>query len=300
MKAIIIILPILLMGLVNVAAGVSLEYLQPTDGSISEVESHLDIKVENWGYDRVFIALPEGWKLDEITGYKVRSYPVRESGLWRIYGFKYDSSSLLGSKKVYNPRYYTGPITKPPSTIGDRTGWWLRPNEGIIIDAIVDLPTSGEYIDPLYLEKRNPGIKVQRWNQEFTLTVTDPGFITAPWMVKGATLTSDSPAAYSDARKKGAGTYYEDFEPTYNVPEWNAWYSFSSPLTEALEDPVKTTKRGYYPMKEKMQTPIPVWKVENIKPIYYAYEWKRGKTIRGITSFSRDDFKGTPEWFEWF
>ncbi len=300
MKAITIILPILLMGLVNVVGSVSLEYLQPTDGSISGVESHLEIKVENWGYDRVFIALPEGWTLDETTGYKVRSYPVRESGLWRIYGFKYDSSSLLGSKKVYNPRYYTGPITKPPTPIGSRTGWWLRPNEGIIIDAIVDLPTSGEYIDPLYLEKRNPGIKVQRWNQEFTLTVTEPGFITAPWVVKGATLTSDSPAAYSDIRKKGAGTYYEDFELTYNVPEWDAWYSFSSPLTEALKDPVKTTKREYYPMKKKTQTPIPVFKVDTYKDIYYAYEWKRGKTIRGITSFSRDDFKGTPEWFEWF
>ncbi len=301
MKAVIIILPILLsMSLVTVAADVSLEYLRPGDGSISKVESHLDIKVENWGYDRVFIALPEDWVLDEITDYKVKSYPVREEGLWRIYGFEYDSSSLLGSGKVYNPRYYSGPTTKPFTTIGDRTGWWLRPNEGIIIDAIVGLPTSGEYIDPLYLEKRNPGIKVLRWNQDFTLTVSDPGFITAPWVVKGATLTSDSPAAYSDIRNKGAGSYYEDFELTYNVPGWDAWYSFTNPLTTALDTPLETTKLEYYPMKKKIQTPIPVFKVDTYKPIYYAYEWKRDESIKGITSLDRDDFKDIPAWFEWF
>jgi hypothetical protein len=73
-------------------------YLPP-----EEVTSYIEARIENHGNYRVFVALPGGWSLN-TSEYNVKSYAVREFGLWRIYDEEDDrSQSELFKEPWENP-----------------------------------------------------------------------------------------------------------------------------------------------------------------------------------------------------
>ncbi|MFH1773873.1 MAG: hypothetical protein ABH874_02805 [Methanobacteriota archaeon] len=275
------------------------EFVKVPEGAISKVDTEIYAKIENWGYERVFVALPEGWKIDDIQQ-GVTSYPVRYYGLIELYGVPYGDTPLgRGDVYTYTWTYY-GFSTARTIEVAGRTGWYLKPNEGIIINIKVnDIGVGGGIIDPFKIEKENPGIKVDRWEQRFLLTVTKNGFITAPWIVEGGVLTEASPAPYSEAKKRGSYKYYEDFEIKYTGIKWNQWFEFKNSVSTLLSSkPLAATDLEFYPI-EKKNILRPVFRVDNFKTIMYAYDWKRDRKIEGIVLL-RDDFKDVPEWFKWF
>jgi hypothetical protein len=299
---------------------VSLEYVPVGTGSISSVSSILYAKIENTGSEKVFIALPSGWQIDEtvdntrFSSYK--AYSVLESGLWRIYGMPYDRTSLLGAWEA-SP-YITGkvwtskePVTVQSVDIDGRTGWWLWPNERLIIDVELSIGGSGT-IDPQYLEKKYPYVKVLKWEQEFILTISKSGFIHAPWIVEGAALSEASPAPYCDAKRLGSlGTrYHEDFRlemVEVSAPKWYEWFTITNKLPLSSISLASTTLE-YYPVPaeiSKRETVEPVWKVSDISKIHskirYAYEWERDREIKGITLWrGATGLETIPKWYEWF
>jgi len=275
------------------------EFVKVPEGAISKVDTEIYAKIENWGHERVFVALPEGWKIDDIQQ-GVTSYPVRYYGLIELYGVPYGDTPLgRGDVYTYTWTYY-GFSTARTIEVAGRTGWYLKPNEGIIINIKVnDIGVGGGIIDPFKIERENPGIKVDRWNQRFLLTVTKNGFITAPWIVEGGVLTEASPAPYSEAKKRGSYKYYEDFEIKYTGIKWNQWFEFKNSVSTLLSPkPLAATDLEFYPI-EKKNILRPVFRVDNFKTIMYAYDWERDRKIEGIVLL-RDDFKDVPEWFKWF
>ncbi len=292
---------IFLLSLPLLHAQEGLELLEVPQGSISQVESYLEAKIENIGYDRVFVALPQGWEIDPVE-YYVRAYPVRESNLWRIYSTPKKYTDLLRKGYVFRSTYIQ---TKQTTDIAGRKGWWLKPNEGIVIKLKLSLPASGE-VDPLKIQKQHPDIIVRSWKQEFILKVASPGIIEAPWVVKGATLISASPAPLGDTRKikKNSNFYYvesyrEKYRRSYDVPDWDEWIPLRNPLALAFKPSYSLDSFPEISQPGEVETVKPVWRVDDIRDITYEYEWKQGRTIEGIKLY-RDDFANLPAWFEWF
>lgn len=276
----------------------------------SEVTTYIEATIENRGFYRVFVALPKGWELD-MNEYNVKSYSVREYGLWRIYGD--DKNSMLARGKVYTTK---GLTPKSPVTIktseGTYTGWYIKPNEGLEIKVKTE-PISGEgIVDPLKIEKLYPGIVVLKWYEEFELKLPSGnlGWVRAPWVVRGATLTEAYPAPYGEASRtitKGKsfvgaeGPEDEYLEVNVDVPRWDEWLPLRNPLAYALiSKPLAKTKLEFMEV-EPLDYVRPVWDIQKHRTgeIRYAYEWKRDREIRGITFF-RDDTKNIPSWMELF
>jgi len=275
--------------------------------SPSEVTSYIEAKIENRGYYSVFVALPKGWTLD-TTEYSVKSYAVREYGLWRVYG-----EEMVESGKIYT---YRGSFQKAAVTVqtpeGSYTGWYLKPNEGLIIKVKTGTISGEGFVDPLKIEKQYPGIKVLRWYQEFTLKMPSRtyGWVRAPWVVRGATLVEAYPAPYSDESRTvtrgrsfwGAqGLRGEYLQADVNVPDWDEWIPLTTPLAyHMLWRPIMNF--SYDEVEPDVEEYVrPVWDIQRHRTdvIRYAYEWKRGETLRGIV-FSRDDFAEMPSWMELF
>lgn len=273
-----------------------LEFITLPEGAINRVDTIIDAKIENWGYDKVFLALPSGWQIDEFEQ-GVSSYAVRETGIWLVYGEYFDLAPSRLEEKVYDSKGFQ---TKFYHEIGGRTGWYLKPNEGVIIHAKINqISTSGGSINVLKIEKENPGIKVIKWKQRFLLNISSNGFITAPWTVDGATLIESSPAAYSDLSKKGARIYYEDFEIAHTGPKWNEWFDFKNSLTSLLSSRhLAETNLQFFPVV-KTKVAKPVFIAENYKKIMYGYLWERDTITQGA-ELSRNDFRNIPDWFKWF
>jgi len=292
-----------------------LEMVEVPSGAVSSLDTVIYAKIENVGFDRIFVALPTGWTLID-AGTAAWSYPVLETGLWRKYGDPFNSLSLLGSGKVYQPFSGLGRDTKQYDTLSSRTGWWLKPNEGVDLQLQIDsFPCSGT-IDPTAIEDENPYIIVREWEQDFTITPSSNGFITATCVVDGAALTSASPAAVSDVSQPISTTYYSEYVPTEDttqvdlgdVPSWDSWFT----LTGSLSGVVSTKSIvGMEPVYSKMEAEIenivitqtPVWRIENLNDITYTYHWKRGETISGINliqSTQGPTYADVPEWFDWF
>jgi hypothetical protein len=280
--------------------------VQVPEGTISEVDSVIDAKIENVGFDRIFVALPSGWVIDDV-GTFANSYAVITVGLWRKYGDPFDRSTPLGSGLVYDEE---GTPTKLHRTLNGRVGWWLRPNEGMHIHVAIDnLPGSG-VIDPLAIEKENPSILVKKWEQEFIITPSATGFITAPWVVEGAALTLASPAPISDVSQKPGPIYYMDYDPKKDsivqlgdVPSWDAWFTLTGSLSTMLS---KKSIVGLEPVLEEVETEeavvtqTPVWRIDDLRDITYIYEWERGKRLTGIELIKGVTLAEVPEWFDWF
>ncbi len=291
---------IVIVSVVN-AAEEGPEILEVGEGSVGQVTSILEAKIENWGYERVFIAFPTDWEFNESDTsniFDAYSYPVREHSLWRIYGMPYDKNSMLGRGEVFTGKGATsGHPAKTLAKIGKVYGIWLKPNEGVHIKRFeFKLPTGGGEINPKRIEERNyyPYVKVTKWIQEFTLENCTPGFIKAPWIVKGGSLTSTSPAPYGDARKVGTKLYYEKSKPKYKGKSWQEWI----PFEEGLASGLKMSTLEYE--IEKDETPKPVWRIEECgSTIWYEYEWYRDKEVEGIRLW-RNDYENIPAWFEWF
>ncbi len=283
----------------------SFEILEVSEGSVGSISTYIEGKVENWGFKKVFFAFPEGWTPNEIESY-AKSYMVMESGLWRKYGLPTDRNSLIKKGFVYTKK---GLYSKAIVNIGDRYGFWLLPNEGVIFYLKFDNIGSGGEIDPFAIEREYSGIRVVRWYQSFKLTVTKPGIIKAPWVVKGAKLVEASPAPYTDiTRFSGKKKYIIDVNKNYyssdaeiNAPDWQKLFDgFDNSLVFWL-------KSGLISMPEEefrievdydIVPQVPVWIVDKTITIEYAYEWKRYEAIEGIT-FWRDELKA-PSWWELF
>jgi hypothetical protein len=278
--------------------------LEVPTGSIGTVDTEIEATIENWGYNKIFVALPDGWSINNEKSGATRSYPVREIGLWRIYGRSDDGSSLLGRGEVFTGKgFQSGNPIKPTTTIGTREGWYLRPNEGIDINIYVSDIGSGAVIDPLKIEKENPQVRVITWYESFTVEVAEPGFITAPWTVEGAALVESFPAAYSSAGQEGAEVYYEKYQKEVaDAPAWDEWLSLKNSLVFQMTDtrlaPLDLEFQSL-DESEVVVTVKPVWRVDNLQDITYAYEWKSYKKVESATLW-RDIALDIPEWFELF
>ncbi len=289
-------------GCVQAAEGFGL--LQVTDGSMSSVDTEIEATIENWGYDKIFVALPSGWSINREKSGATRSYPVREVGLWRIYGMPDDKKSPLGRGEVFTgKRFQSGNPIKVATTVGPRTGWWLRPNEGLDINIYVSAITGGGVVDPLKIEKENPSIRVVRWFERFTVGVSRPGFITAPWTVEGAALVESFPAAYSSAGNEGAEVYFDKYQKEVgDAPAWDEWFDLKNSLVYMMTDtrlaPIDLELPDVDEDEVEM-TVKPVWRVDNLEDIVYAYEWKSYKKVEGATLW-RDISPDIPAWFELF
>lgn len=285
------------------AAEEGIGLLEVPQGSIKTVDTRIEATIENWGYDKVFVALPEGWTINELKPSSVKSFPVRETGLWRIYGMPGDSKSLLGRGEVYTGKYWTNGIqTKFETTVGGRTGWWVKPNEGLLIDIYIDqISTGGGIIDPLKIEKENPSIRVVKWYESFTIEVNEPGFITAPWIVEGASLVESNPVPYSSSGKEAFDLYYDKYQrEEIDVPAWDEWFNLKNSLVYMLTKTTLAPIDLEFPSTEEVEVTIkPVWKVDTTADITYAYEWKSYQKVKGITLW-RDTALDVPEWFELF
>lgn len=306
LKRLLLLISLVLLSCDAVYAQEGLSLLQVPAGSISSIDTEIEATVENWGYDTIFVALPEGWTINTLKSGITRSYPVREEGLWRIYGMP--ASLGKGYPIVYGSRDFEKNtlIAKYPKTVSNRQGWWLRPNEGIYIDIYVDdISVGGGTIDPVIVEKENPSIRVQRWYESFTIDVSSQGFITAPWVVEGAALVESNPAPYSSSGNEGAELYYEKYQKEVNVadaPAWNEWFDLKNPLVYKMTDTRLAPINLEFPSIEEggiITTTQPVWKVDIIADITYAYEWKSTEKVEGMTLW-RDAELDIPEWFELF
>jgi hypothetical protein len=282
--------------------------LEVPEGTIGSVDTEIEATIENWGYDKIFVALPEGWSINDEKSGATRSYPVREVGLWRIYGRKDDRSSLLGRGEVFTGRGFTsGMPIKPSTTIGDREGWWLRPNEGLTIDIYISEISGTGVIDPLMIEKENPSIRVIRWFERFTVEVGEPGFIAAPWIVERASLVETFPAVYSSSDSKGAEVYFEKYQKEANAadaPSWDEWFDLKNSLVYQMTDTRLAQTDLELPSLDESElvlTLTPVWRVDgsNLEDITYAYEWKSYKKVEGSTLWMNVP-SDIPEWFELF
>ncbi len=300
----------------TVGADESLEMVLVPTGSISKVETTVDIKVENKGYDkRIFVAIPAGWTPDPILS-AVESYAVITERLWMIYGDPLNKNTPLGAKLIYKETgTKTSSLEALNTTAGTRYGVWLKPNQGAKIHVNVDPFGASGSVDPTALETANPDLVVQYWEQEFVLTPGAVGFITAPWIVKGATLIISAPAFIADVAQKPSAVYYQDYQPaavtttaTTTTSKWDQWMPLSSPLANILSTRSIT---GMEPEIEEVSAPTttpavytitPVWRIENLEKITYTYRWERGKVATGITlaGTAGPSFAGVPEWFDWF
>ncbi|GEM_PF-1792416 len=269
------------------------------------VTSYVEARIENRGFYRVFVALPEGWSID-MTEYQVYSYPVRKYGLWRIYGEGKDA--IVPERDLYT---LEGLWAKAPATVNGRTGWYLKPNEGLRIKLLkLTLPGGeGNVFDPLKVEERYEGLVVRSWYQEFEFSPPATGWVCSPWSVKGATLVEAYPAPYSEKGRaltwdksyyaegpKGARLVYEP-----DVPAWDEWL----PLKNSLAYSLVSIPIMDMPAEEYTQPPEPnlwlIWDTQKYRTdvIRYAFEWKRGEKLRGVV-LSRDDTKSVPSWMELF
>ncbi len=292
---------ILLLTAVPVYSDVGISLVSVPHGSVSKVTSHLNAKIENIGYDRAFVALPQGWKINPIDN-SVKAYAVRRA-IWRIYFSPIRSDNLFRTDHVYNMFDYIQMVQN--TEINNREGWWLMPNEGIIINIKLTLPASGE-VDPMKVQEENPNILVRKWNQEFILDVSSNGVITAPWVVKGATLTTASPPPLGDSNKISTMDFYyiksyrKKYERNYNISAWDKWFPVKNSLTYSFKPSYNSGNFSEFSQPpEKNNYVRPVWRTSGLKQIEYTYDWVQGKEISGI-SLLNNDFKNIPSWSAWF
>ncbi|MEE8322216.1 MAG: hypothetical protein V3R57_01145 [Candidatus Bathyarchaeia archaeon] len=283
------------------------EMVEVPEGSVGTIDTVIDAKIENVGFERIFVALPDGWVINDVNTY-ARSFAVLEEGLWRKYGDPLDRYSPLGSGLVYDE---TGLLTKQYYSLGTSVGWWLRPNEGVDIQVAIDSVSCSGNIDPQAIEEENRYIIVKKWEQEFTITPSDTGFITAPCVVERAALISAAPAPISDVSQIPSAIYYQDYDPSADtsnvnlgeVPSWDDWFTLTGSLSSTL-----STKSivGMEPVFDSSDaddvvlTQTPVWRIEDLRDIFYTYKWERGKSISGIELITGATFADVPEWFDWF
>jgi hypothetical protein len=282
-----------------------LEYLQVPEGAINRIDTYVEANIENWGLQRVFVALPEGWKVSETalidgthslggTAYPVRFYATR---YWELWGLPTEENTMLGRREVFDSNKVQDVIF---AEVAGRQGWYLKPNEAIkVVFGVKGIALGGGIIDPTRLERENPNIRVVRWYQRFIMNVSKQGFVTAPWVILGAALTEATPAPYSAASGRGAFKYYVDFEKTVSAPKWDRWFELRTPLSYVLTPKPLAATTLEFPEIKKIGIVRPVFKVGNYRLITYAYEWKRDVKIEGWRPW-RNDFADVPSWFEWF
>lgn len=293
---------VFLLSLAAVNSQEGAELMEVPEGSVSKVTSTLDARIENVGYDRVFVALPSGWEVDTAES-SVRSYAVREYGLWRIYSSPIEGKDLLEEGHVYDIFDYQQ--TRFTTKLGEQYGWWVRPNEGLKMSLELTLPSSGE-VDPKKIQEQHPEILVREWNQDFELEISSTGIIEAPWTVEGGTLTTASPAPLGDARKVSTSdmyyveSYREEFEESEeDIPDWYEWLPLKNSMAYEFRPSYKLESFGELSTPGELDYVKPVWKVDTFGDIRYGYEWKQGREIEGIR-LVRDDYSGLPAWYEWF
>ncbi|MFQ6135772.1 MAG: hypothetical protein ACE5PM_01175 [Candidatus Hydrothermarchaeales archaeon] len=287
------------------------------EASYTDISTEIEAEIENHGYENVLLLLPSGWTVhgDQIDGARGERILWTYLDMRARYGDPDDKYSFINTYYVFTSKYTVNrggsqAWTEVGTGISAR-GWYIRPNERLTIH-IKLVPTGTGIIDPFSIEEKLPYIKVTKWYQEFKLTTPNTtGFISAPFVVKNATLIEAYPAIFGNARDFEAGEYYweelkvEEEEEEVIVVNWDEWFSTTSiPLTSIQ---LASTELEYYPIgkvEKKEEIFVPMWRIVIGEPfIRYTYEWRRGREIRGVvfSHFEKGEIEPVvPEWDEWF
>jgi hypothetical protein len=292
--------------------------------SIDPVDSYtvIDAIVENTGFETVYVSLPSGWEDDDFDqAAKGEPIIVDKVEIHKKYGFPEDRFSFIHNYYVFQQR--AGFAQSKGLCIMIQTpdrdsvcGWRISPNERLIFHVRLhpkDTDVLDVIIDPFSLEQNRSDIKVIEWNQRmivFPDQDTTIGFLRAPWIVKGGTITEAFPGVFANL-SAFEGDYYhrllklETPEPALtpeeevedlNPPAWDQWFSSSSGVFNLRDTSLASLKTEHLPIPEIEKTVteeapledgeemfIPVWYVDfDTQFIRYDYRWKRGEAITGI------------------
>ncbi|HDY73862.1 MAG TPA: hypothetical protein ENH51_01975 [Euryarchaeota archaeon] len=255
----------------------------------------IEAEVENTGFETFFVALPLDWAFDpEIYGATGEPIIATKGALHKKYGDPGDKSSFIRNNYVFEAWGGLAVSRGSPWVLtmsggeddgGVSYGWSVRPNERLKFTIKMKPSDSEAIIDPLAIERNRTDIKVIKWNQEMVIYPEsgETGFISAPWIVKGATMVEATPGVFTNiseftqdiywfktrlqnATVKSTGEETEpevSSEPTVelNPPEWDAWFSSS----------------GFFGLESKSLAPLstellPIPEVNKTEPIVEEVE----------------------------
>lgn len=295
--------------------------------------------------------VPDIFDQESFTVYRDYSvgYAYRTEGLWRIYGESLILPTSPGGPPLGKERIFTSRSAVPnrlestvqggrlESIVQGGSGWWIKPNEVLVIDIEIgtdatksftfssdtttkssllyaSVPvwqTTSEYTDFYDIERRNPNLKIFKWEQEVLFKINNSHasshanlFVTAPLLIRGARLTTVSDGFVGDLSSVPQKLYLGDFNLQYAAPKWEEWYRIRNALPWK-SSPLAATKYSYYPLL-KLNLEIPTWRVwipaGGATYISYTYEWRRdGKYPFGSEGISLSrSMRSVPEWFSWF
>jgi len=226
----------------------------------------IEAEVENSGFETFFVALPEGWGFDpEIYGATGEPIITSWGELKKKYGDPGDKSSFIRNNYVFQTWGGLSVSRGSPWVLtwggdGDNSGgvsygWSVRPNEKLVFTIKMKPSDSDAIIDPLAIERNRTDIKVVVWNQEMVVYPDSgasrplSGFLSAPWIVKDATMVEVTPGVFTNISEFTEDIYWfktrlqnvtlesdeEETEPDessepvveLNPPEWDSWFSSS-------------------------------------------------------------------------
>lgn len=275
----------------------------------------IEAVVENSGYEKIFLSLPKDWEIDpQILSATGEPIIVSKGKLYKKYGHPDDRYSFISNNYVL---WQTGgfsigrgsPYSVSWADGGTSYGWFINPNERFRFKIKLIPSETESVIDFLAIEQNRSDIKVMKWNQDFYI-YPEPslGYISAPWILKNATLVEAYPGIVGNLSAYPGGYYYHQFlldeqkkeeEDTWETvvldpPGWDEWFtdegmsfglvggSLAEPKSEFESIPVieKTVLEKEESTDEVF---VPVWYHDfGINFMRYRYEWKRGQTIEGI------------------
>ncbi|RMF91088.1 MAG: hypothetical protein D6733_02140 [Methanobacteriota archaeon] len=282
----------------------------------------IEATVENTGFEKVFIALPEDWEYDPAL-YSAKGEPiiVSKPDLHRKYGSPNDRNSFINNHFVFWQR--GGFAISKGSPIKfiyeDGTfhyGWFVRPNERLVFTIKMSPPTDQTegVIDPFEIEQNRSDIRVIEWNQEFYAypetigSARAVGFMAAPWVVKGATMVEATPGVYVNLSGLRGEYYFELVEPEKNlssqasseeltVPAWDEWFSGSGVyalnpvgLASLKEGPPEIPEINKTQEEKKVSEPlfIPVWYIGMDFYSTLGIQTTQGPAVRYRYEWKRD------------
>ncbi|MFQ5975929.1 MAG: hypothetical protein ACE5J5_06425 [Candidatus Hydrothermarchaeales archaeon] len=308
----------------------------PEDITFTDLSLDIEFEIENTGYEKVLITLPSDLStlhsdnIDGAQGQAIMLESVSRMAFKEKWGDKDDFSSFRNTHFVMTS---ATPISRGASLaypeLGEtKRGWYIRPNERLMVHIKVTSTGTG-IINPFSLEKDLPFIEVTKFSAiiRFEPNASTYGFVTAPYVVKDATLITSYPSIFADANDFDASEYYWE---TFKLPEteetreidvvdWDDWFTTSSspltissiPLTSTL---LATTDLDYYPIEKVEKTTedeeifIPIWHLppppDLVDFVIYEYQWRKNFEISGVyLDYLKEPPRVAgyvPEWHYWF
>ncbi|MFV2041074.1 MAG: hypothetical protein ACC644_03685, partial [Candidatus Hydrothermarchaeales archaeon] len=216
----------------------------------------IEAEVENTGFENFFVALPKDWTFDsDIYGARGEPIIISKGELYKKYGSLRDRSSFISNNFVLDTRGGFSISRGSPWVLtrrggeddgGVSYGWSVRPNERLVFTIKMKPSDDDAVIDPFAIEQNRSDIKVVKWNQEMMLYPESgkTGFLSAPWIVKGATMVEATPGVFTNISEFTDDIYWfktrlqnvtveeaaeVSSEPVVelNPPGWDSWFSSS-------------------------------------------------------------------------